>query len=64
MLIQIPFSHIIDIDITKLIQHCDETQLNELILLADKKLKMIEQDANYSNDAEKQLSNNYKLKEI
>ena len=45
MLIQIPTQHIIDISIEKLI--ADTTQLNELILLASKKLNRIKEMESY-----------------
>ena len=50
MLIQIPFTHIIDIDVDRLIQHCDSTQLYELILLANKKLDYLEQTEQSCNN--------------
>ena len=42
-MISIPFSHTVTISIDKLINSCDTTQLNELILLAGKELRRREQ---------------------
>ena len=58
MLIRIPFNHTIDIDVDRLIQHCDSTQLYELILLANKKLDYLEQtEQSDNNETIKKIDN-------
>lgn len=45
MTIHIPFTHVISVKIEDFIAQCDETALNELILLAEKKLSTMNQYA-------------------
>ena len=50
-IIHIPFRHTLTVDVNDIINHCDSTQLNELIILAEKKLRQLEniQDAEEIN---------------
>lgn len=51
-MITIPYHGHIEISIEKLIAHCDSTKLHELILLAGKKLDILEQDAEIVDNEE------------
>lgn len=41
MTVHIPFTHVISVKIEDFIAQCDESDLNEVILLAEKKLQIL-----------------------
>lgn len=43
--VTIPFRHNLEVTIEKFVDACDESQLNELCLLTNKKLDSIERDS-------------------
>ena len=57
-IIHIPFKHILTVDINDIVNHSDSTQLNELILLAERRLRQLEniQDAEEITDTQIMLS--------
>lgn len=60
--LKITFHNTLEITVEKVIEAADSTQLNELILLADRKLRQLERDMNrYEIIENYKNSNNEKL---
>jgi len=64
MLITFPIQTQVNVDVHKLIQHCDSTQLHEIILLAERKLNQMKEFTEFDEiiaNNEKKLAENKKL---